>query len=314
VASCLVIGANGFLGSHLVDELVGLGHSVTAFDRFSSGEPAFSSPDAQLVAGDFLNRADLEGAVAGQDYVFHFLSSTTPVTVQQDPSLDIRTNVSQTVELLELAVAAGTKRFYFASSGGTIYGNQGKEKYTEKDRTLPVSPYGISKLTIERYLQYFRAQYGLDSLSFRISNPYGPRQHPNRRQGLIPIALNRIHAGLPVRRFGNGEMIRDYAYVTDVIRMIGQTVGVPTEHDTYNIGSGHGHSVNEVLATIRDVVGHDFETETLPAPPTFVERVVLNTDRYRDEFPIESSTPLAAGIRETWAGVLAHPPSLRLDS
>ena len=137
MASCLVIGANGFLGSHLVDELVGLGHSVAAFDRFSSGEPAFTSQDANVVAGDFLNRADLEAAIADQEYVFHFLSSTTPVTVQQDPSLDIRTNVSQTIELLELAVAAGTKRFYFASSGGTIYGNQGKEKYSEKDRTLP---------------------------------------------------------------------------------------------------------------------------------------------------------------------------------
>ncbi|HEV7956899.1 MAG: hypothetical protein JWL94_1509 [Microbacteriaceae bacterium] len=304
MATCLVIGANGFLGSYLVDELAHLGHTVTAFDRFSSGLTSFASANASIIAGDFLNQADLEQCLVGQDYVFHFLSTTTPATVEQEPRLDIRTNVTQTLDLLDMAVAAGTQRIYFASSGGAVYGDQGKPDYSESDPLLPVSPYGIGKTTIENYLRYYRAQHGLQSLVLRISNPYGMRQHPNRRQGLIPIAVANVLAGLPVQRYGDGGMIRDYAFVQDVVRMIGKTVGRQTRYDTYNIGSGTGHSVNEVFTCIRKVTGIDFDIESFDAPVTFVQRSVLNTDRFRREFGFTELTPLEAGIEHIWSNML----------
>lgn len=300
VAKCLVIGGNGFLGSLLVDELAQRGHDVTAFDRFSMGVTTFSPVSATAFKGDFLNTRDLEEALVGQDYVFHFLSTTTPASVEHEPRVDIRTNVTQTLDLLDLAVTAHVKRVYFASSGGAVYGNQGKSEYSELDATLPVSPYGIGKLTIENYLRYYRAQHGLDSLVLRISNPYGIRQHPNRRQGLIPIALSRIIAGQPLQRFGDGTMVRDYAYAPDVVRKIGRTVDVRTAQDTYNIGSGFGHSVNEVFECIRSVTGVDFEIEEVEAPATFVTSVVLNTDRYDAEFESFVPTSLEEGISQTW--------------
>ena len=300
MASALVIGANGFLGSHLVDALTAAGHEVTAFDRFSSQEPTFDATGVTVVRGEFLSRGDLEAAVAGQRLVFHFLSSTNPATAERDPTLDIRTNVAQTVELLEACVAAGTERVYFASTGGAIYGPQGRSEYIEDDHTLPVSPYAIGKLAIENYLRYFRVVHGLSSTILRISNPYGTRQRPHKRQGLIPIALRQIALGRPVDRFGDGSMVRDYLYVEDLVAMIGSLVATTPHFDTYNLGSGTGHSVTEILEALRRVTDVDFEIRQLAVPRTFVDRVVLDTTRFRTEFAVAPLTDLDEGIRRTF--------------
>jgi UDP-glucose 4-epimerase len=307
VARALVVGANGLIGSHLVDALSQAGHSVRAFDRFSSSRPTFASTGAEVLAGEFLSRADLETAVRGRDVVFHFLSTTTPATAEADPTLDIRTNVAQTVELLEACVAAGVGHVYFASTGGAIYGPQGKAEYAETDRALPISPYAIGKLTIEHYLSYFHAKHGLQSTVLRVSNPYGTRQRPNRKQGLIPIALRQIASGNPVVRFGDGSMVRDYVYVEDLVRMIVPFVGRETEYRLYNLGSGVGHSVNEVFASLRRVVGREFAIDERPKPPTFVDRVVLDTARFRSEFGETPLTTLDEGVRLTYEEIRSHP-------
>jgi UDP-glucose 4-epimerase len=117
VDESLVIGANGFLGSHLVDALAAQGRRVRAFDRFSQAEPSFDARDVEIQRGDFLSRSDLGEALRGARDVFHFLSTSTPATAEGDPTLDLRTNVAQTVELLGLAADAGVKRFFFASTG-----------------------------------------------------------------------------------------------------------------------------------------------------------------------------------------------------
>lgn len=301
MANALVIGANGFLGSHLVDALVAAGHQVRAFDRFSGERGAtFRSDSVEIVRGEFLSRTDLESAVAGQDLVFHFLSTTTPATAERDPTLDVRTNIAQTIELLESSVAANVKHFYFASTGGAIYGMQGKTSYSENDRALPVSPYAIGKLTIEHYLRYFRRMHGLNATTFRISNPYGTRQHPEKLQGFIPIALRRIKRGEPVVQLGDGSMVRDYIFVADVVEMITRVVDSEPLDDLYNIGSGEGSSVSEVLSALRVVTGVDFTIETRPAPATYVDRVVLDTTRYREQFGDISPTSLIDGIAKTF--------------
>jgi UDP-glucose 4-epimerase len=298
VADILVIGANGFIGSHVVDRLVGDGHSVTAFDRFSSDSPSFTSTPARSIVGDFLSRGDLEEAVRGQQFVFHLLSTTSPATAESDPTLDIRTNVAQTVELLDACVAEGIERFYFASTGGAIYGSQGKSEYSETDRVLPISPYAIGKLAIENYLGYFKAKHGLASTTFRVSNPYGTRQRANRKQGLIPIALRQIALGEPVIRLGDGSMVRDYLYVDDLAAMLCAVVDSQPEHDVYNIGSGAGRSVNDVLESLEKATG-PFSIEERPVPPTFVDRVVLDTRRFTSEFGTSKLTSLDEGIRQT---------------
>ena len=300
MAEAVVIGANGFIGSHLVDALDEMGMTVTAFDRFSTGTPTFTA-DARVMAGEFLSRSDLESAVQGKDYVFHFLSTTTPASAENDPTLDVRTNVAQTIELLEACVAARVGHVYFGSTGGAIYGPQGRSEYKETDRALPVSPYAIGKLTIEHYLGYFRTKHGLRSTVLRLSNPYGTRQRPNHRQGLIPIALRRIQAGRPVVQYGDGSMVRDYVFVDDLVRMIGAMVGRESEHDLYNLGSGVGHSVSDVFDVLRAATGRDFEVIVEPPPSTFVDRVVLDTSRYTSEFGTIPLTSLEDGVARTWA-------------
>ncbi len=302
MAEVLVVGANGFLGSHLVDGLSADGHTVTAFDRFSFSEPRFASKDAHVFQGDFLSRGDLNEAVIGQRIVMHFLSTTTPATAESDPSVDIRTNVAQTVELLEACVEAGVEHVFFASTGGAIYGPQGKNGYSEEDPAHPVSPYGIGKLTIENYLGYFRAKHGLGSTALRISNPYGPRQR-NRKQGFIPIALRQIALDRPVVRFGNGSMVRDYIYVDDAVSMIRSMVGTSPRHSVYNIGSGRGHSVNEVLDSLKRVTGRAIKITNRTVPPTFVDRVVLDPSRFNEEYGEIAFTDLDEGVRVTWEAI-----------
>jgi UDP-glucose 4-epimerase len=303
VARCLIIGANGFLGSHLVDELDRRGHEVTAFDRFSSGEKTFTSSSAVPIAGDFTNKGDVAAALRNQEYVFHFVSTTTPVTAENDPTLDVRTNIASSIDLLSLSVEAGIARFYFASTGGAIYGDQPGVIPTENTLPQPVSPYAIGKLAIEGYLRYFHRKYGLESVAFRISNPYGPGQHPSKLQGVIPIFLSNMKRGLPLTQFGDGSMVRDYLYVGDAVRMMADVVEVRSAHHLYNIGSGIGTSVAEVLSAAREATGLDPEVRVAPIPPTFVHRSVLSVERFQSEFGSANPLTLREGIAQTWAAL-----------
>lgn len=304
MAKCLVIGANGFLGSHLVDELVRRGHEVTAFDRFSSGQPLYAAQEVTAVVGDLLNQAGLARALAGQEFVFHFVSTTTPMSAEDDPTLDIRTNVASSIDLFGLCVDAGVNKVYFASTGGAIYGDQSGALLTELSLPQPVSPYAIGKLAIERYLHYFERKYGLRSVALRISNPYGPGQRANKAQGVIPIFLRRVHQGLPLTIFGDGSMVRDYLYVTDAASMIADTVHFDTVHSLYNIGSGVGASVNELVEAVRDITGRKLEIEHAPVPPTFVDHAVLDVDRFGAEFGTRDAVSLREGIERTWQAIL----------
>lgn len=300
-----VIGANGFIGSHLVDRLSTAGHEVTAFDRFSSGEVSFVS-DARRLKGDFLNSDDLRQAVEGQQLLFHFLSTSTPATAERDPSFDVRTNVLQSIELMKLAAEAGVEHVYFASTGGAIYGDNGNVLCGENDPTFPVSPYAIGKLTIENYLRYFEARFGLGSTTFRISNPFGTRQHIDRKQGLVPIVLRQVALGKPVVQLGDGSMVRDYIYVDDLAEMISTVVDSKGSQDLYNLGSGEGRSVASVLQTIREITGRDFEVHVEPKPPTYVDRVTLDTSRYVAEFGSPALTDFSEGVRMTWQEILSQ--------
>lgn len=277
---------------------------MSVFDRFSDGLPKYEAQGVVRYQGDFLNAGDVERALRGTEAVYHFLSTTTPVSTQTDPVVDIRTNVSSTVDLLKLCVDLGVEQLYFASSGGAIYGNREVQPISEEAPTEPISPYAIGKQTIEGYLRYFREGYGLRSTSLRISNPYGPRQSPRHRQGVIPIFLQRVARGEPITIYGDGSMVRDYLYVTDAAEMIASIAGRDARHSVYNIGSGEGHSLKTLLKVIGDVTGVSPAIEFKEKPATFVDHVVLSTDRYRDEFgELDQVTSLPEGVSRTWAEV-----------
>lgn len=299
---CLVIGANGFLGSHLVDRLAGEGRAVRAFDRFSAAR-RFNSTDVEMVRGDVMNTADIERALKGCADVFHMVSASTPATSAGDPTFDLRANVIPTVEMLRLCAELDVERVFFASSGGTVYGDSPGAVSTETDLLRPVSPYGIGKATIEHYLDYFTTQTGLQSVVLRISNPYGTRQSAKRAQGLIGIALRDVRDHGRVRRFGDGEMVRDYLHADDLTSMVMALGDGQPRHHIYNLGSGEGHSVNQVLDILRDVTQVDFAIEHVPQPPTYVQSTVLDISRFVGEFGRPDLRSLEAGVAGMWAEI-----------
>lgn len=301
----LVIGGNGFVGSHLVDSLGEAGHDVRVFDRFSDGRSRFTYAHAERFVGDFMNVGDIKAAVQGVDCVFHFLSTTTPATAETDPLIDVRTNVTGSVELFRACAEAGVRHVYFASTGGAIYGDVSAHLVDETATPHPLSPYAIGKLTIEGYLRYFARVEGLASTSLRISNPYGPRQHQDRKQGVIPIFLRRVLLDQPLVVFGDGSMVRDYVYVADVARQITGLVGEPTRHSVYNIGSGQPHTLNDIIDVIKDVTNKPIRLEFRQAPATYVKRVVLDTARFRHEFGSHHHvTNLRDGVQATWQSLI----------
>jgi UDP-glucose 4-epimerase len=305
MAKCLVVGANGFIGSHLVDKLVQKGEEVRAFDRFGEKPINFlPNENIEKVSGNFLNRADLGNALEGVDYVFHLVSTTTPATAENDPLIDIETNVRMSVEFLEECVSHKVKKVIFTSTGGAIYGDVGTDAPINEDTNpQPVSPYAIGKLTIEHYLRYFSRKYGFSTLTFRISNPYGERHSPINRQGVIPIFLHHIANNEPITLLGDGSMVRDYLYVDDLASLIASSFK-EAKMPLYNLGSGSGVSLNELIETIEYVTQREIQIENSPKPPTFVQKVVLDISRFKNEFGIASETSLEEGIRKTWEYVL----------
>lgn len=282
----------------MVAALQAEGHEVTIFDRFSNG--ATPPPGVRAVIGDFDDRDALREALRGQTDVFHFLSTTTPVSAEDHPRRDVQTNVIGSINLFDEAVTEGVSRVYFASSGGAVYGDAVRMPVDEETVPRPISPYAIGKLSIESYLRYFERTHGLESISFRISNPYGPGQRASRKQGFIPIMLRAIAHEEPVTILGDGSMVRDYIFVDDVAAMVASTVGRTAAHSVYNIGSGVGTSLDELVAIARRVTGRDFEIRHAEAPSTFVERSVLDASRFAREFGTPPSVDLEAGVALTW--------------
>ena len=178
---CLVLGAGGFIGGHLCHALRAAGANVHGFGRKSKFPE--SMPPIRFTAAEFADRAALALAVDGVEIVFHLLGGTNPEVSNKDPIADLQASTLRSVQLLELCRSASVRKIVFVSSGGTVYGVPRQVPIAEDAPTEPISAYGINKLMTEKYLQLFRHLHGLESISLRVANPFGPYQSPFRRQG-----------------------------------------------------------------------------------------------------------------------------------
>ncbi len=299
---CLVLGGNGFLGSHLAEGLVEKGYGVRVFDSFDTGMENLETVRGrvEIMEGDFFSEADVLQALKGMDYVFHYISTTVPATAVKDPVYDIQANVVGTVRLLQLAVDSNIKRVIFPSSGGTIYGEPARLPVPETHALNPIDPYGISRLAIEKYLHYFHRAYGLDHLILRYSNPYGERQSPHGQQGVIPVFLNKIKTGERPVIYGDGSMERDYIYVGDAVEATIAALEKRTPHRVFNVGSGAGTSLNQLIELMSGVVGKTIEPVYADDTTVRVQKVVLDISLIRDEVDWKPGTSLHEGIERTW--------------
>ena len=246
--SCLVLGAGGFIGSHLCRELVNAGARVHGFGH----RPDFpdSLPPMRFTSADFTDRAALALAVDGAEVVFHLLGGTNPEVSNQDPIADLQGNTLASVHLLELCRSAAVKRIVFVSSGGTVYGNPSHLPIAEDAATEPISAYGINKLMVEKYLQLFARLGGSPAVTLRVANPYGEFQSPFRRQGLVAALIETILAGQPVEIWGDGLVVRDYLYVGDLVEALVRASLYEGPEQVLNVGSGIGRSVLDVLESV----------------------------------------------------------------
>jgi len=213
---CLVLGAGGFLGGNLCHALLDRGALVSGFGR-SPPPQALRHPDIAYAVGDMAHPDTLLEAVKGQEIVFHLASSSLPESSNRDPAADLAAGLAANLRLLQICRASGTRKVIFASSGGTVYGMTKSVPIPEDAPTNPISAYGITKLATEKYLRLFHYLHGLDFHALRISNPYGPGQSPFRRQGLVAILLERLLTGKPIEIWGDGEVVRDFVHVNDVV-------------------------------------------------------------------------------------------------
>ena len=191
----------------------------------------------------------------GSEVVFHLVSATLPKSSNDNPVYDVESNVMGTLRLLDIARTNGVRRVVFASSGGTVYGLPHTLPISETHSTEPLVSYGITKLTIEKYLHMYHALHGVDYCVLRLANPFGERQRVSAAQGAVAVFLHRALHGETIHIWGDGSVTRDYIYIQDAIGAFVRALSYQGEQRVFNIGSGQGLSLNEILAAIEKLLG-----------------------------------------------------------
>ncbi len=304
---CLVTGGAGFIGSHLVDRLLELGHNVTVLDDFSTGSEAnleqaksmAANGQLQIFRGSILDSRLVMKAVSQKDVIFHLAAQINVRSSAENPLFDAKANITGSILLYDHAARAKVPRIIYASSGGAMYGHPEKLPATEDTPKQPLSPYGISKLAAEYYLLFYGDNFDMTTISLRCANVYGPRQDPKGEAGVISIFLEALSRGKPLPIFGDGKDTRDYVYVGDIVAA-NMAALTTAQNAVLNIGSGVETSVLDLVRMIEEVTGIEPATTFLPPRPGEVPRIALDATRAQQVFAWEPTISLRDGMRHVW--------------
>ena len=297
----LILGAAGFIGTNLTLRLLKEGKEVVAFDVPHANMELHEKMGAKIARGTLRSLTDEECRPALDftriDTVYHLISTTCPTNSNKDIVREMEENVIDTLRLLNVLVENGVKKIVFLSSGGTVYGKEHTGVVSEEDEACPISSYGVQKLTIEKLLYLYHEMHGLDYRIVRLSNPYGPYQKHNGVQGVVSTFLWKAMHDEEINIYGDGSVIRDYIFIDDAIEGILNIASDGAGAKLYNLGSGHGVSVNEVCDAIAQVLGVTLNVTHTPARAVDVPKNVLNVERYESEFGAAGKIALRDGIR-----------------
>lgn len=298
---CLVLGGGGFLGSHLCDALVARRYSVRILEKYGICKDNISHllDKTELLEGDFTDSNCLEDAIRGIDVIFHLVSTTLPKTSNDNIVCDISTNLVPTLSLLEIARRRNVRKIIFFSSGGTVYGIPKTIPISEEHPTNPICSYGIHKLAIEKYLYLYYHSYGLDYTVLRIANPYGERQNCRGNQGAVSVFSYKAIRKDPVEIWGDGLIIRDYIYVGDVVKAAIAALNYTGDHKIYNIGSGIGLSLLDVVNGIEGILGYRLDVQFKQSRGIDVPANILDTSKAKQELAWVPEISFHDGLMKT---------------
>lgn len=295
----LVTGGAGFIGSHLVDRLVQEGHEVIIVDNLVTGKRRNINRAARFYKQD-VQSWRLERVFRNErpNVVMHLAAQMDVRKSVEDPMFDAQVNILGTLNVLQQAVKHGVRKVVFSSSGGAIYGEQETYPAPESHVTKPMSPYGLSKLCGEQYLSYFQRSSGLQVVSLRYANVYGPRQDPEGEAGVVAIFIQKMLNNEQAVINGNGRQTRDFVFVEDVVEANLAVMGQDTQ-GTYNVGTGVETSINDLFRILIQHTGSTCKEVHGPAKKGEQARSVIDSTRLRHELSWDPKADLSDGLKKT---------------
>ena len=298
----VVTGGAGFIGSHLVEALLARGERVRVVDSLITGHRRNLDPfpDVEFVHGDLADPEVARRGIAGADYVLHQAAIPSVPRSVQDPVTSNRANIDATLNVLVAARDAGVKRVVYAASS-SAYGNAAALPKREDMPTEPLSPYALQKLVGEQYMKLFTALYGLETVSIRYFNVFGPRQDPSSPySGVISLFITALLEGRPPKIYGDGEQTRDFTYVANVVDGVLKACTAPdASGQVINVATGGRVSLNELFRTLRTIIGADVEPEYAPPRAGDVRDSQADISRARAILGYEPVVPFEEGLRRT---------------
>ena len=295
----LVTGGAGFIASQVADAFINEGHKVFILDNLSTGFEKNINPKAVFLKADICDKNIAEFFEKEKfDAVDHHAAQMDVRHSVADPAFDANTNILGTLNLLQNCIKNGVKKFIFSSTGGAVYGEQEYFPADESHPVAPLSPYGISKLAVEKYLYFYKVQYNFNYTILRYANIFGPRQNPFGEAGVVAIFTSKLLKSEQPVINGTGLQTRDYVFVEDVVKA---NLLALTDKDTdiYNIGTGKETTVNEIFNTLNGIIGKGQEEKHGPAAAGEQMRSVITSDKIFKKFNWRPSTRLEEGLKKT---------------
>ncbi|WP_244847107.1 NAD-dependent epimerase/dehydratase family protein [Caballeronia sp. SL2Y3] len=302
--NALITGGFGFIGSHLANYLVSEGWHVKIVD-IEGAVPCIPLPPENVttIYGKYFDPVVMQNSLVDVDVCFHLASSVGPANSNDKVTFDIETNLIGTIQLLEAMRQSGVGRIVYLSSGGTVYGGPHSVPITEDMHGAPSCSYGIVKKTVEHYLSLYQKLHDLEYNVIRLANPYGVGQRLHANQGVIANFIGKILSNAPLEIWGDGSVVRDYVYIADVIRAIGIAATSEARNDVFNIGSGVGLSLAQIVDLLKNECGLDFQVNYTPSRKVDQPINVLDISKAKQRLGWSPKVSITEGIGRTleWA-------------
>ena len=299
----ILLGAAGFIGANLVKALAGdETNNITVVDRNRANIEAvrrMNYHNVRFIETELTTDTDFAGILKDGEAVYHLISTTVPSTSNRHIGAELQENIIVSSNLFDACVKVGVKKVIFISSGGTVYGREAACPLREDAQTNPITAYGIQKVTIEKLLYLYNYMYGIDYRIIRLSNPFGPYQRTDGVQGAVSTFIYRALKGEDVTVYGDGSAVRDYIYIDDAVRGIINIAKGAGEYSIYNLGSGCGTAIKELISVIENTLNLKMKVVYKEARKVDVPVNYLDISRYESCYGPLEPVSLAEGIGRT---------------